>query len=95
MIDELQEADMVQVDNVLQSVVLEDQRKCISMALEKLPADYALALELFYLLEHSISEIAAMTGWSESKIKMLLLRGKKAFYLHLSKLLKYETRELL
>jgi RNA polymerase sigma factor (sigma-70 family) len=94
-IDDLSDAEMVQVENTLQLVVQNDQSRCISMALEKLPTEYALALELFYLQENSINEIRTMTGWSESKVKMLLIRGKKAFYVHLNKLLKSETRELL
>ncbi|WP_416865548.1 MAG: RNA polymerase sigma factor [Imperialibacter sp.] len=94
-IDDLPEADTLQVENTMQSIIQADQSRCISMALEKLPAEYALALELFYLQENSISEIRTMSGWSESKVKMLLLRGKKAFYGHLSQLLKSETRELL
>jgi DNA-directed RNA polymerase specialized sigma24 family protein len=55
----------------------------------------SIVLELFYLKEKSIKEIVDLTSWSESKIKMLLLRGRKSFYSKLNKMLKTEIKYIL
>lgn len=76
-------------------LVLEEQRKYINTTLKLLSPEESLALELFYLQEQSIGEIALVTEWSVSKTKMLLLRGRKNFYLKLEGLLKADSKTLL
>ncbi|TVQ68189.1 MAG: RNA polymerase sigma factor [Balneolaceae bacterium] len=39
--------------------------------------DESLALQLFYLEEHTLMEISKIAGWSESKVKVTLHRARK------------------
>lgn len=72
-----------------------EQKYYITLVFEQLKANESLVLELFYLKEHSIAEINKLTGWSNSKIKMLLLRGREQFYRKLKMILKSELREII
>src|SRR5690625_5235662 len=55
----------------------EDHRRFwINEALSRIPPKEALALRLFYLMEHPIKEITSITGWSESATKGNLHRGR-------------------
>ncbi|MCH2192815.1 RNA polymerase sigma factor [Kordia sp.] len=72
-----------------------DQKKYINLALEKLRPDEALVLRLFYLCELKISEITESTGFSISKIKVDLSRGRKNINFQLRKLLGTEIDNLL
>ncbi len=49
----------------------------IREAMKGLTANEALVLQLFYLEEYSIKETGQVTGWSESKTKVLLHRARK------------------
>jgi len=55
----------------------EDQRYYINEALKLLSPNESLALRLFYLGENSIEEIAEITGWSNTNIKVILHRAIK------------------
>lgn len=83
------------IDETICDVDIEDRRKMITEVFNSLKLNESLALDLFYLKEHSTNEIIELTGWSKSKIKMLLLRGRKSFYNKLSNVLKYKLEELL
>ncbi|MEM6686647.1 MAG: RNA polymerase sigma factor [Bacteroidota bacterium] len=72
-----------------------DQKKYINLALEKLRSEEALVLRLFYLCELKISEIAKSTGFSTSKIKVDLSRGRSNLSFQLRKLLGTEIDNLL
>jgi len=78
----------------IDSLMAHEQRFHISSVFEKIPPNESIALELYYLKDNSIVEIKELTGWSASKIKMLLLRGRKSFYNHLKILLKSEIKIL-
>lgn len=52
------------------------QRYYINEALKKLPANYSLALRLFYLEEYKINEITQITGWTDSNTKITLHRAR-------------------
>lgn len=54
----------------------EDQRYYINEALKLLSPNESLALRLFYLGENSIEEIAEITGWNNSNIKVILHRAR-------------------
>ena len=73
----------------------EDQKKYIQTALNAIKADEALVLRLFYLYEHSIFEIQEITGFSKSKIKVDLHRGRMNMEFQLQKLLGNEIKHLL
>lgn len=55
-----------------------DLRQIINQALKQMKADEALVLRLFYLSELSIEEVIQITGFSKSKVKVSLHRGRKS-----------------
>lgn len=73
----------------------QDQKKYINLALNRIKSDEALLLRLFYLYEHTIVEIKEITGFSKSKIKVDLHRGRKNMELQLQKFLGNEITQLL
>ena len=73
----------------------QEQKKFINLALNRIKANEALILRLFYLYEHTILEIREITGFSKSKIKVDLHRGRKNMELKLQKMLGNEIRQLL
>lgn len=58
-------------------LALEDQQKCINLALAQLKKLDALVITLFYLEEQSIQELVLVTGLSKSNVKVKLHRAKK------------------
>jgi RNA polymerase sigma-70 factor (ECF subfamily) len=94
-IDEISNSDIGVLNDSINSLINEDQKFFISAVFEQLPINESIALELFYIKENSIEEITEITGWSSSKIKMLLLRGRKNFYYRLKILLKSEVKEII
>jgi RNA polymerase sigma factor (sigma-70 family) len=53
-----------------------DQQLYINKALLRLPANYSLALRLFYLNEYSLEEITQITGWTSANARVLLNRAR-------------------
>lgn len=74
---------------------VEDQRKYVNLALKRMNADEALVLRLFYLYERQIPEVREITGFSESKVKVCLHRGRKNLLQELKKLLGNDINYLL
>lgn len=72
-----------------------EQQYFINETLNRLPANESLVLRLFYLNENHIDEICEMTGWTESKIKVLLHRARKNMEILLKKRLKSEAKTLI
>lgn len=89
--EELQTLEDIPIDKLKEN----DQKKYINLALEKLRADEALVLRLFYLCELKISEIAESTGFSKSKIKVDLSRGRSNLSFQLRQILGTEINNLL
>lgn len=78
------------------SQLKEDERQYfINETLALLPANESLVLRLFYLNENHINEICEMTGWTESKVKVLLHRARKNMEILLEKKLKSEAKTLI
>ena len=65
------------VNHIEQKADDDHLRFYIREAMKMLAANEALALQLFYLEEYSIKETGQVTGWSESKTKVLLHRARK------------------
>ena len=78
-----------------EALTLTDQNKYIQQAFELLRPDEALVLRLFYLSELSMNEIEEVTGFSLSKIKVDLHRGRDNMYYYLKKILGEEVNHLL
>lgn len=94
-VETLPDSEMSSIACSLKSLVDKDQRFYISTTLEKLKPDEALSLELYYLKESSIKEICLLTDWSQSKVKMLLARGRNNFYFFLKQELKDNIKDVL
>lgn len=84
-----------EIELALSSLEQKDQKYYITLVFEQLKANESLALELYYLKEHPVAEINELTGWSNSKTKMLLMRGREQFYRKLKHILKSELREII
>lgn len=71
-----------------------EQKKFLSLAMEKLPPDYSMVLTLFYLEEQSLNEIIEVTHWSLSNAKVKLHRARISLAEELNRILKDEARML-
>lgn len=73
----------------------ENQRTFINQALAAIKTEEALVLRLFYLCEMSVKEVTKVTGFSTSKVKVNLHRGRSNLNFQLSQLLGDEIKDLL
>lgn len=73
----------------------EERSYIINEVLKQLPANESLVLRLFYLNESHIDEICEMTGWTNSKVKVLLHRARINFEVILKRKLKGELKALI
>lgn len=78
-----------------QNLKEEEQKKYVILALNKLKADEALVLRLFYLGELSLKEVEEITEFSPSKVKVDLHRGRKNMEIALKNLLGKQINDLL
>jgi len=58
----------------------QELEEVLKKALLQIPAKEALAIQLFYLEQLSVKEIAETTGFTRSHVKVLLYRGRKELY---------------
>ena len=58
------------------AAVLVDQQRLVVSAMQSLPVDYQIALELHYWEEMSVAEIAVVTEVAEGTVKSRLSRGR-------------------
>jgi RNA polymerase sigma factor (sigma-70 family) len=63
-------------ENAILKLEVDDQKYFINEALKKISPKESLILRLFYLDENSIEEIASVTGWSTSNIRVILHRAR-------------------
>jgi RNA polymerase sigma-70 factor (ECF subfamily) len=82
------------VDSLLEQQEKNDRKKIVQSAIALLKTDERICITLFYLNELSILEINELTDISIANIKVLLHRGRKNLYNHLSTLLKSEIKNL-
>lgn len=94
-IDDIAESEFFKVSDAMYSLLDVEKKFYISEVFKRIRPEESLSLDLFYLKNISIEEIQQMTGWSASKVKMLLLRGRRSFYIQLKKILKTETKEII
>ena len=71
-----------------------DLRQIIHAALDQMKPDEALILRLFYLSELKANEVVEVTGFSLSKVKVTLHRGRKNLANLLKKQLGKELEDL-
>ncbi|MBR8537512.1 sigma-70 family RNA polymerase sigma factor [Carboxylicivirga sediminis] len=88
---------LVAVEDAIETIAIDqlesDERKYfINETLKVMAPNESLALRLFYLEELSLNEVGDITGWSASKLKVVIHRARKSFYSHLNAILKKESR---
>jgi len=83
------------IEGAIEQLKDQDRKRFVSKALNNLPAEYSVALTLYYYDELSVDEIADIMQISASNVKVRLHRGRALFYAELEKLLKLETKNLL
>lgn len=76
------------------TLVSNDQKKYIQLALEKLAEQDKLVLTLFYLAEEGLNEISEITREKKSTVKVRLHRARTKLYNELNVLLKNELTVL-
>lgn len=79
----------------LKKISQKDQQKFIQLALNKISPDERALINLYYIEEQSMEEIALITGLTKGNIKVKIFRIRKVLYNHLSQLLKKELFELI
>ena len=67
----------------------------IQRAFDRLSAEDALTLKLFYLEDFSVREVVEVTGWSESSVKVKLHRSRNKMKSILSNTFKQTKEDLL
>jgi RNA polymerase sigma-70 factor (ECF subfamily) len=72
----------------------DEQKMLINKALEKLPEEESTIISLYYLNECSIEEIAEITGFTKSNIKVKLHRIRKKLYTHVNELIRIYFKEV-
>jgi RNA polymerase sigma-70 factor (ECF subfamily) len=56
-----------------------EKKKMVSEILDQMTKSDALLLTLYYMEDHSVKEVAKITGLNESNVKVKLFRARKAF----------------
>jgi RNA polymerase sigma-70 factor (ECF subfamily) len=74
---------------------VDERKKFINLALERMNGDEKSLLTLFYLEENSVDEVSQVTGLSISNVKVKLHRARKKLYLQLEALLQSEVKAIL
>ena len=67
----------------------------MGLALERLPEEDNVLINLFYFESLSVSEIQLITGLSEGNVKVRIFRARKKVYEYLQEMLKEEMYSLL
>jgi RNA polymerase sigma factor (sigma-70 family) len=88
------EPGVEEIDAVFSKMEQDDQQNYINEALMRLPANYSLALRLFYLNEFSLDEITQITGWTNANTRVLLYRARKEIKQVLTGLLNINKEDL-
>lgn len=94
-LENISELEIVEVEYLLSNMIQKERQFIISKVFKKLTYDESLVLELYYLKEFTINEICEMTEWSQSKVKMLNLRGRRNFYHQMKIMLKHEMKDVI
>ncbi len=94
-IEEIQETEISDLNESIDTLGEEEQRYFINLALDRLSPNDSLVLRLFYLHENNLREIQEITGFTETNIKSILHRARKRMYTALKYELKEEIRNIL
>jgi RNA polymerase sigma factor (sigma-70 family) len=73
----------------------DDRKRYLNQAMQQLDSNDNLMLILFYYDGKSLEEIAQITGYTDSNVKVRLYRARKKLHEELEKILRTETKTLL
>ena len=73
-----------EVDEAFENTVMENQLQALHKAIDQLSPDERGIITLFYMEEKTIEDITAVTGLSNSNVKVKLHRIRKKLYLMLN-----------
>lgn len=76
-IDSISDIVICQDKTSIDKLIASERTQFINKAIDTLKTNEALLLRLYYLSELELSEIIAVTGFSESKIKVTLFRARE------------------
>lgn len=83
-----------EVNNEVNGLDSEEQKKVINLALEKLNEEESTVISLYYLDECSIEDISGVTGLTKSNVKVKLHRSRKKLYQEMNILLGVQYKEV-
>jgi RNA polymerase sigma factor (sigma-70 family) len=83
------------LDNAWENLLSSDKTRIIKEALEKLPDDEVLLINLYYHYDHSFGEISEITGLTVDNIKVKMFRIRKKILEWLKVNFKEEIKDLL
>jgi RNA polymerase sigma factor (sigma-70 family) len=78
----------------LEQLQLQDEKRHVAMAIQKLSKTEALLVTLFYINENSVKEIGEITGLSLPNIKIKLFRARKKLERELRFLIENELKSV-
>jgi RNA polymerase sigma-70 factor (ECF subfamily) len=78
--EDIENINIEDIDNILVKFDEENKKEIINFAINKLSENEKLIITLYYLAENSINEVAAITNFSSSNIKVILHRARKKMY---------------
>lgn len=89
------ENSLFHLDSPLEQLALEDKKKIVMEAVERLPEDEILLINLYYHCDHTFNEISEITGLSVDNVKVKMFRIRKKILKWLKISLKDEIQNLL
>jgi RNA polymerase sigma-70 factor (ECF subfamily) len=96
LVDDVPEGEVDEGElNGLESISAQERSKYLRLAIESLAETDAVVVTLFYYDELSLEEIAAVTGLSNSNIRVKLHRSRKLMYQVICENLKSEVSSIL
>lgn len=92
---EISEINEIELNNSLKLIKEEEQKLYIDKTLKQMPQREALVLELFYLNDMSLKEMADVLNLKSDHVKVLLHRSRKQFFSILKLELQHELKTLI
>jgi len=91
----LSEAELTVTENAMNKFQSEDRIKYLKLGMDRLDSEEQALLNLYYYDEIPMEEIAVITGYSLSNVKVKIFRSRKHLLAELTKILKDETISIL
>jgi RNA polymerase sigma-70 factor (ECF subfamily) len=91
---ELSDRQLFDVAETLEYCKRDDQVRYIRSTLDRMKPGDAVVLELYYLEELNLDEIASVTGYTRTNVKTILHRARQRFYAILKDQLQDEVRSI-